>query len=53
MVVMNWLNPIKELYNMYLEQENTPRIVKVADNRLDFDLDLENSCHEPPPWTID
>ena len=38
---MNRLDPIEELYNMYLEEENTPRIVEVVDDGLDFDSDVE------------
>ena len=41
--VINWLDLIKELYDMYLEEEETLRIVKVVDNGLDFDLDNEDS----------
>jgi len=40
-IVMNRLDPIEELYNMYSEEEDTPRIVEVVDNRLDFDSDVE------------
>ena len=38
---MNQLDPIEELYNMYLEKEDTPRIVEIEDNGLDFDSDVE------------
>ena len=38
---MNWLDPIEELYNMYSEEEDTPRIVEVGNDDLDFDLDIE------------
>jgi len=38
---MNRLDPIEELYDMYLEKEDTPRIVEVGDNDLDFVLDIE------------
>ena len=38
---MNQLDPIEELYDMYSEEEDTPRIVEVVDDRLDFDLDVE------------
>jgi len=38
---MNRLDPIEELYNMYSEEEDTPRIVEVIDNGLDFDSDVE------------
>ena len=36
---MKQLDPIEELYNMYLDEEDTPRIVEVVDNELDFVLD--------------
>jgi len=38
---MNQLNPIEELYDMYWEDENTPRIVEIEDDGLDFVLDVE------------
>ena len=38
---MNQLDPIKELYDMYLEEEDTPRIVEVIDDKLDFVSDAE------------
>jgi len=38
---MNRLDPIEELYDMYSEEENTPRIVKLVDDGLDFVLDTE------------
>ena len=38
---MNQLDPIKELYDMYLEEEDTPRIVEVEDNGLRLDSDVE------------
>jgi len=38
---MNRLDLIEELYNMYSEEEDTPRIVELVDNRLDFDSDVE------------
>ena len=38
---MNRLDPIKELYDIYLEKEDTPRIVEVADDGLDFVSDAE------------
>ena len=39
--VMNQLNPIEELYNMYLEEKDTLRIVEIEDDRLDFVSDIE------------
>jgi len=42
---MNWLDPIKELYNMYSEEEDTPRIVELVDDGLDFDSDLEEPAN--------
>ena len=38
---MNRLDPIEELYDMYLEEEDTPRIVELEDDRLDFVSDVE------------
>ena len=38
---MNQLDPIKELYDMYSEEEDTPRIVEVEDNNLDLASDIE------------
>jgi len=38
---MNRLDPIEELYNMYSEEEDTPRIVEVEDDDLDFVSDIE------------
>ena len=39
--VMNWLDPIEELYDMYSEEEDIPRIVEIEDNRLDLVSDAE------------
>ena len=44
-VVMNRLDPIKELYNMYSEKEDTLRIVELGDNRLDLVLDIEGPAN--------
>jgi len=38
---MNQLDPIKELYDMYSEEEDTLRIVELGDDRLDFVLDVK------------
>jgi len=38
---MNRLDPIEELYDMYLEEEDTPRIVELVDSELDFDSDVK------------
>ena len=40
--VTNFPDPIKKFYTMYLEKEDTPRIVKVTVDKLYFDLDREN-----------
>jgi len=32
---------------MYSEEENTPRIVEVEDNKLGFDSDLKNGLVDP------
>jgi len=39
--VMNQLDPIEELYDMYSEKEDTPRIVELKNDRLDFVSDVE------------
>jgi len=39
---MNQLDLIEKLYDMYSEEEEAPRIVEVADNKLDMNLDLED-----------
>jgi len=38
---MNRLDPIEELYDMYSEEEDTPRIVELVDDELDFVSDTE------------
>jgi len=38
---MNQLDPIEELYDMYSEEEDPPKIVEIGDNGLDFILDTE------------
>ena len=38
---MNQLDPIEELYEMYSEKEDAPRIVEIEDNGLDFVSDTE------------
>ena len=38
---MNRLDPIKELYEMYSEEEDTPRIVEIEDKELDFLSDVD------------
>ena len=38
---MNRLDPIEELYEMYLEEEDAPRIVEIEDDGLDLVLDTE------------
>jgi len=38
---MNQLDPIEELYNMYSEEEDTPRIVELGDDELDLVSDIE------------
>ena len=42
---MNWLDPIEELYDMYSEEEDTPRIVELEDDGLDFVLDVEGPAN--------
>jgi len=43
---MKQLDPIKELYGLYLEEEDSPKIVELGE---ETDLDL---CHEPPLWAL-
>jgi len=38
---MNRLDPIEELYDMYSEEEDTPRIVELVDDGLDLDSDID------------
>jgi len=38
---MNAFDPIKELYNLYLEEEETPQIIEVVNDGLGWDLDME------------
>jgi len=38
---MNRLDPIEELYDIYSEEEDTPRIIEIEDNGLDLVLDVE------------
>ena len=45
--VMNQLDPVEELYNMYLEEEDTLKIVEVVEDGLDFNSDLEGGPLDP------
>jgi len=38
--VINHLDPIENLYNMYSGEEETPRIVELMDKQLDLELEL-------------
>ena len=40
-LIMNRLDPIEELYNMYSEEEDTPKIIEIEDDGLDFVSDVE------------
>jgi len=42
---MNRLDPIEELYDMYSEEEDTPRIVELVDDGLDFLLDVDRPAN--------
>jgi len=44
---MNALNLIKELYNLYSDEEETPWIIEVLNKGLGLDLDLENRLSDP------
>ena len=39
--VINRLDPIEELYDMYSEEEDAPRIVELGDDGLDWVSDIE------------
>jgi len=39
---MNCLNPIEKLYDIYLEEENTPKIAELGDDGLGLDSDIED-----------
>jgi len=39
--VINRLDPIEELYDMYSEEEDTPRVVEIEDDGLDLVSDIE------------
>ena len=41
--VINALNPIKELYNLYSDEVNTLRIMEI----LDRESDIENGLADP------
>ena len=43
--VMNQLDSIEELYSMCSEKENTPRIVEVEKDDLDFVSDIEGPAN--------
>ena len=38
---MNRLDPIEELYDMYSEEEDTPRIIEIKDDGLDLVSDVK------------
>ena len=40
-LVMNQLDPIEELYDMYSEEEDALRIVEIEDDGLDFLSDVD------------
>ena len=46
--IMNRLDPIEELYDMYSEEEDTPRIVELGDDRLGFVSDVKGPVN---PYT--
>ena len=45
--VMNQLDPIKELYDIYLKGEEFPKIVEIAMDDLDFDSDIGDGLADP------
>jgi len=42
---MNQLDPIEELYDMYSEGEDPPKIVEIEDDGLDFVSDIEGPAN--------
>jgi len=40
--VINALDPVEELYDLYSDKEASPCIVEIGDNRLGFNLDIGN-----------
>jgi len=44
---MNALNPIEELYNLYLDEEVSSYIMEIDNNRLGFNSDLEDKLADP------
>jgi len=45
--VINCLDPIKDLYNMYSGEEEAPRAVEVTDEDLDLDSELRYGPADP------
>jgi len=43
---MKWFDPIEELYDIYLEEEDSSRIVEVLKDNLDFNSELDNGLVE-------
>jgi len=46
LLVIKQLDPIKELYDLYLEEKDFSKIVKVKEN-IDLDLSLEGRLVDP------
>ena len=44
---MNYLDPIEDLYNMHLEEEEVSQIVEIVDKDLDLDLKLGDRLADP------
>jgi len=45
---MNQLNSIEELYNIYVDKKNTPRIEEIESNEMNLvDMDLEDGPVNP------
>jgi len=44
---MNALNPIKELYSLYSDKEETLWIMEIIDDGLRYDSDLEDGPLDP------
>jgi len=45
--ILNALNPIKEVYDLYSDKKETPQITEIADKGLGEETDLENRLADP------
>ena len=45
--ITNCPDPIEEVYDMYLGEDDTPRIVELIDNQMDLDSELGDRLADP------